>query len=88
MFALATSLLAADDGRSTGTTDMVLIAGGTFMMGDIFDEGAPREGPVHRVTLGEFYLGNYEITVEASSTWATTRSRWKPSRGSSTTPAT
>jgi formylglycine-generating enzyme required for sulfatase activity len=65
MFALATSLLAADDGRSTGTTDMVLIAGGTFMMGDIFDEGAPRESPVHRVTLGEFYLGNYEITAEA-----------------------
>ncbi|MHC4101013.1 MAG: formylglycine-generating enzyme family protein [Planctomycetota bacterium] len=65
IFALATSLLAADDGRSTGTSDMVLIAGGTFMMGDIFDEGTPRESPVHRVTLGEFYLGNYEITVEA-----------------------
>jgi formylglycine-generating enzyme required for sulfatase activity len=65
IFALATSLLAADDGRSAGTADMVLIAGGTFMMGDIFDEGAPREGPVHRVTLSEVYLGNYEITVEA-----------------------
>ncbi|MHC4126735.1 MAG: formylglycine-generating enzyme family protein [Planctomycetota bacterium] len=65
VFALATSLLAADDGRSTGTADMVLVAGGTFMMGDIFAEGAPRESPVHRVTLSEFYLGNYEITVEA-----------------------
>ncbi|MHC4416937.1 MAG: formylglycine-generating enzyme family protein [Planctomycetota bacterium] len=65
VFALATSLLAADDGRSTGTADMTLIAGGTFVMGDIFDEGVPRESPVHRVTLGEFHLGNYEITVEA-----------------------
>jgi formylglycine-generating enzyme required for sulfatase activity len=65
VFALATSLLAADDGRSAGTADMVLIAGGTFMMGDIFGEGAPRERPVHRVTLGDFYLGNYEITVDA-----------------------
>jgi formylglycine-generating enzyme required for sulfatase activity len=65
LFAVATSLLAADDGRSTGTDDMILIAGGTFQMGDILGEGSPRERPVHRVTLGEFYLGNYEITVKA-----------------------
>jgi formylglycine-generating enzyme required for sulfatase activity len=44
---------------------MVLIAGGTFLMGDILEEGQPRESPVHRVTLSEFFLGNYEITVGA-----------------------
>jgi formylglycine-generating enzyme required for sulfatase activity len=30
---------------------LVLVEGGTFQMGDLFDEGTPYEGPVHRVEL-------------------------------------
>jgi formylglycine-generating enzyme required for sulfatase activity len=65
ILALATSLLAADDGKPTGMDDMVLIAAGTFLMGDILEEGPARESPVHRVSLTDFYLNRYEVTVEA-----------------------
>ncbi|MFM7401551.1 MAG: SUMF1/EgtB/PvdO family nonheme iron enzyme, partial [Bacteroidota bacterium] len=40
---------------------MVLIPGGTFNMGS--ENGDSDEKPVHRVTLNDFYLGKYEVTV-------------------------
>lgn len=40
--------------------DLVLIPGGTFMMGD--DRHHPDEQPIHPVTLSPFYLGKYPIT--------------------------
>jgi formylglycine-generating enzyme required for sulfatase activity len=42
--------------------DVVLIPGGTFSMGDNFNEGNVNERPVHTVTLDSFYMGKYEIT--------------------------
>ena len=43
--------------------DMVLIPGGTFDMGDHFDEGwYSWELPVHTVALDSFYMGKYAIT--------------------------
>ncbi len=41
---------------------MVLIRGGCFDMGDIFDTGAVDEKPVHTVCVGDFYLGKTEVT--------------------------
>jgi len=41
---------------------MVLIKGGCFDMGDIFDTGAADEKPVHSVCVGDFYLGKTEVT--------------------------
>ena len=41
--------------------EMVLIKGGTFLMGQMDGEGDER--PVHKVTLDDFYIGKYEITV-------------------------
>ena len=41
--------------------DMVLVKGGTFQMGS--SEGGSDEQPVHTVTIGNFYLGKYEVTV-------------------------
>ena len=41
---------------------MVLIRGGCFDMGDIFDTGADDEKPVHTVCVGDFYLGQAELT--------------------------
>ena len=44
--------------------DMECIEGGTFMMGDVFDEGIRFASPVHQVTVSSFYLNKYEVTVE------------------------
>jgi hypothetical protein len=42
--------------------DMVPIPGGTFQMGDTFNEGLSDELPVHTVTVDSFYMDKYEIT--------------------------
>ena len=41
--------------------EMVFIHGGTFQMGDIFNEDFGSK-PVHTVTLDSFYIGKYEVT--------------------------
>ena len=38
------------------------IPGGTFAMGDAFEEGNDRERPVHNVTLSPFYIQRTEVT--------------------------
>lgn len=43
--------------------NMIQIAGGAFQMGDMFDEGAEDERPVHKVSVNNFYLNKYEVTV-------------------------
>jgi len=43
-------------------SDMLLIPGGTFKMGDNFNEGNSDELPVHTVTVDSFYMAKYEIT--------------------------
>lgn len=49
--------------------EMVLVAGGVFRMGDIFEEGENDEGPVHPVRLDSFYLCRYEVTVDDFTTF-------------------
>jgi formylglycine-generating enzyme required for sulfatase activity/predicted Ser/Thr protein kinase len=41
--------------------EMVFVEGGTFNMGS--ENGFDSEKPVHQVTLSDFYLGKYEVTV-------------------------
>ena len=41
--------------------NMVLVGGGTFQMGS--NEGDD-EKPIHTVTVGDFYIGKYEVTQE------------------------
>lgn len=41
--------------------DMVLVKGGTFQMGS--DDGESNEKPMHPVTVSDFYLSRYEVTV-------------------------
>jgi len=51
-------------GSAVGAEDnMLLIKGGQFEMGDVFGDGAENERPVHDVTLSDFYLSRYEVTV-------------------------
>jgi formylglycine-generating enzyme required for sulfatase activity len=52
-----------DSHRATDGSTLVPIPGGTFVMGDARQEGAPNESPPHRVTLGAYLLGATEITV-------------------------
>jgi len=42
--------------------DMILVEGGTFQMGDRFNEGGDDEIPLHNVTLSSFYIAETEIT--------------------------
>ena len=43
--------------------EFVRIPGGTFQMGDTFGDGMDEERPVHNVTISDFYLSKYEVTV-------------------------
>lgn len=51
-------------GPRPGTSAQVLIRGGSYAMGDHFDEGDPGDGetPVHDVELGDFYLDATAVT--------------------------
>lgn len=43
--------------------EMAFIKGGTFMMGDTRNEGNSNEKPVHQVTVSDFWMGKFEVTV-------------------------
>lgn len=43
-------------------TEMILVEGGTFTMGDTWNLGAQEINPAHDVTLSSFYIGKYEMT--------------------------
>jgi formylglycine-generating enzyme required for sulfatase activity len=43
--------------------EMVWIPAGSFRMGDIQGSGDSDEKPVHRVSVGRFAMGRYEVTV-------------------------
>ena len=47
--------------------DMVAVKGGTFTMGCTREQGddcSDNEKPAHKVTLTDYYIGKYEVTVE------------------------
>jgi formylglycine-generating enzyme required for sulfatase activity len=46
------------------TTGMTLlkVTGGTYTMGDTFGDGYSNGLPTHQVTVGDFYIGKYEVT--------------------------
>jgi formylglycine-generating enzyme required for sulfatase activity len=48
---------------SQAVPELVFIEGGTFLMGDLLSEGEQDELPVHPVTVGDFLLSSYEVTV-------------------------
>ncbi|MCK9484375.1 MAG: SUMF1/EgtB/PvdO family nonheme iron enzyme [Candidatus Marinimicrobia bacterium] len=47
--------------QTDGLPDMVFIKGGTFQMGS--NDGKGDEKPVHTVTMSDFWMGKYEVTV-------------------------
>lgn len=42
---------------------MVLVKGGSFEMGDVFEHSNTDALPVHTVTLNDFYIGKFEVTL-------------------------
>lgn len=50
--------------------EFVKIPGGSFMMGDTAHRGYDFEGPIHKVTLKEFYIGRHEVTFDAYDMFA------------------
>jgi formylglycine-generating enzyme required for sulfatase activity len=44
------------------TWDLIFVQGGTYEMGDHFNEGNNDELPAHEVMLNNFYIGKYEVT--------------------------
>jgi formylglycine-generating enzyme required for sulfatase activity len=59
-------------------SDIVLIRGGNFTMGDLFNEGPSDEKPTHSVTLRDFYIGKYEVTFDEFDAFCTATGREKP----------
>lgn len=47
---------------SKAATDLVLVEGGSFLMGSDDKDSRSNEQPVHRVELSSFYLGKYPVT--------------------------
>jgi len=59
--------------------NFIRISGGTFQMGDLFDEGDSDEKPVRNVTLSDFYLSAYEVTFDEYDAFCTATGNRKPS---------
>ena len=59
--AVTTSAAAVITDITTGMT-LLKVVGGTYTMGDTFGDGDADELPTHQVTVGDFYIGKYEVT--------------------------
>ncbi len=58
---------------------MKFIKGGTFEMGDVFDDNEfDNEKPVHQVTLSDFYMSAYCVTFEEYDKFCVEKGREKP----------
>jgi len=44
--------------------EFVFVKGGCYQMGDTFGDGNYDEYPVHKVCVGDYYLGKYEVTQQ------------------------
>ncbi len=60
------------------TPEMVLIEGGTFTMGDVYERKNPDSTPVHEVILPDFRIGKYEVTYDQYDAFALRTDRELP----------
>ncbi|PWN07972.1 formylglycine-generating enzyme family protein [Rhodohalobacter mucosus] len=58
--------------------EMTRIQGGTFTMGDVFEEGNDDSLPLHEVILNDFYIGTFEVTYQQFDTFADVTNRSRP----------
>jgi len=59
-------------------SEMVRIPAGSFRMGDIQGGGDSDEKPVHRVSVGAFAMGKYEVTFAEYDKFAVATGKKKP----------
>ena len=57
---------------------MVLVPAGTFMMGSPEGTGEPDERPQHKVYLNDYYIDQYEVTVERYHHFLKVKNRGAP----------
>lgn len=57
---------------------MILIKGGVFTIGDVFEEENTDDLPTHSVEIESFYLSRYEITFEKYDAFALETNRELP----------
>jgi formylglycine-generating enzyme required for sulfatase activity/serine/threonine protein kinase len=53
------------------TPEMILVEGGSFLMGSTSVDGQDNEKPAHDVIVASFYIGKYELTVREFSHFIT-----------------
>jgi formylglycine-generating enzyme required for sulfatase activity len=58
--------------------EMVFIKGGSYQMGDIYQNENPDATPVHTVTLSDFKIGKYEVTYRQYDAFAQKTGRELP----------
>jgi len=74
-----TSSFIPDEEPPESTPDnYMFVKGGTFEMGDPFNDGTPNERPIHKVTLSDFYMSKYEVTFEAYDSYCNSVHKKKP----------
>ncbi|MBM4055616.1 MAG: hypothetical protein FJ264_13340 [Planctomycetes bacterium] len=56
------SLLSGNILDTEAGMEFIFVEGGCFQMGDTFGDGDDDEKPVHRVCVGDYYIGTYEVT--------------------------
>lgn len=70
LFLLAGCSLFDHASKQMPQPEMVHIEGGTFKMGDIYGDENPDAIPAHKVTLGDYNIGKYEVTYEEYDAFA------------------
>lgn len=63
---------------SISKPEMVLVEGGTFLMGDAINRSNSDALPVHKVSVQDFYIGKYEVTFEEYDEFALKTGRELP----------
>lgn len=69
----------AIEGLAEVLPQMIDIDGGTFMMGDMAEEGDANELPVHEVTVGDFKIAATEVTYSLFDLFAESTGHRMPS---------
>ncbi len=57
-----TSCIVFKKSTKSYSPEMVFVPGGTFVVGDIFEETDSDATPTHEMKLSPFYIGKYEVT--------------------------
>jgi len=65
-------------GQNTKYPEMILVEGGSFKMGS--NSGYSDETPIHSVTLSDYYIGKYEVTVGQYKTFCNATGHPFPSK--------